>query len=275
MKGALASLGVERERDLLAAAGRADTGEALQRLEAACVRVGIKRTRWSAALAEEASRAGLEELTDGAIRNRKRMASLRQERPQLIAEELLRLSPSRQEVAATLTPDRLDEFIRGGVPTARGSAPLGKVRVKDLRRAARVARATPAGEPVTEEAVTCPAEAKRHPLDIILTRLKRLGQLTLGQAEEVVAMVVTLLALSPRETERTTRRLMDLVAQQDGPEAMDDVLDTLDGLAGRWKEVKFPSGAAGEEIRRQACAKVARILRTVSQWTGRTEREAG
>lgn len=267
----------EQVRDLALADARAHTGDLFRQLEMAAARSRVNRSECVAAVLAEAKRLDLEELTEGAIQNRKRMAKIRRERPMETAKKVLVLSASRQRAIVALPPGRLEEFVHQGVPTVTGLQSLKKARAWEVVQAARTSRRLPPGEPIPAEPQRRKKEATlslSQQFDLVMAMAFQLGSLTLEQAERLLLLVVSLFAIAPREAQRTTRRLLESTikqgSEQDGTVAVDQVLRTLDALPQLWQEVEFGPGVDRHEMAGRACGMVSRLLLIISRWTRRS-----
>ncbi len=259
------------EQDL--AKARSETGEALMRLEAAAAQNGINPIDLRFRLKEEARRLQVE-LTEGAMRNRKRMAVFRRNHPPLISAACLTLGVSRQRAIANLPAGRLQEFVHQGVPTyASGTKQLNQATAREVVQAVKASRGVPAWEPIPmEKLILTPAKRSRSQLlDLAKAMLRKAGSLTLEEAEDFLLLLMTLFAIAPRGT---TRRLMEWTNSSSEPADIDQVLDTLDALPELWERVEVSSQAARLQMADRACSKVARLLLAICTWR-KVEREAG
>ncbi len=276
-RAVLSSLEREETLGLALAEGRADTGDLLDSLERACAQSGVNRIDCVARVREEARRRGLEELSEGGIRSRKSMARFRLQRPPAIAKGFLALSPARQKAVATLPVDRLDEFLHRGVPGS--DRRLKHTKCWQVTRAVKACKRTPPGEPIVVEQ-DWRSEAERKALQQlarVMAMLRGLGSVTLAQAEQLLVILVSLFATATREESRTTRRS---VAVEPPPEcqgtvAIETVLEALDELSEQCRRVEFDRGVDRNRVAGLVCGTLSRVLRIISQWTSRTERETG
>ncbi len=270
IKAVLQGLEIEEIRELSLAEARTDTGDRLVRLEKAAALAGLHRSEVMAALIAETRRKGLEELTDGAVCNRKRMARIRRDRPPEVAKKLLVLSPSRQKAVVAVSPDRLEEFFHHGVPSAVGRMPLKTAKSWDVVRAVKVSKTTPDHELLPNEMPRKPQRCAQF--DWLMVRFRRLGSLTAEQATEMLFAVVSLLMTAPNEAQRTTRRLFGsfgLGPDQDGTAAVEELLRTLDGLPGLWQRLDVGPKVDRTELIRRACGKMSLMLLAISRWAQR------
>ena len=277
VQGVVSCLEEEKRLEEALARSRADTGDSLQRLESSCRQAGLNRSDWVSALRSETGRLGLAVLSETDIANRKRMATFRRCYPPAIADEFLLLSPARQKAFACLPFDRMEEFQYLGVPTPCGRKSLQTAKAQEVRRAVRASREVPPGEEMedTLSFVPCtelkPTETQRF--DEALCSLRQLGKLTLEQAGEILAMLVWLLARTPKEGSRTTRRLMEstlhLAAGLDEAVDVEEVFKTLDALPLVWQKVDLGPGVDPDDATNHACSLVSQLLETISLWTRR------
>ncbi len=262
----------ELEQEQVLARLRVATGEAVIRLQEAGARKGVNRIVWSASLLARGQRVGAE-MTVADIGNRKRMAIFSRHHSPETNAACLTLSVTRQRAIATLPPNRLEEFVNKGVPTATGCRPLREAKAKELARASKASRGVPPWEPIPQEKLKAdPAEIRGRQLNQAMRILKKLGSLTLEEAERLLLILMTLFSMAPR---CTTRRLSEWVDEMNSePEATDRVLDMLDALPQMCRRMNLAPGTDRLQLADKACSFVARLLQAISSWR-KAEREAG
>lgn len=268
---------VEEERlEAELAASKAGTGEALMRLEEHCKSLGVNHSEMIAHLREDADAIAVERLTEASVRNRKRLARMKQKFPKGYLPFILPLKVGAQRAMMRLTPERVGEFIARGCPVHGGAVPLKRATRKQMAYAVDAAETTIADELVI--LADRPPEVPREPDRFweLVQAFGNLDRLTLEQAEQLLSLMVPLVALDPAvKSWTTTRKPISLqigLAKEDAP--VIEALKVLDALAPWLKHVDFGK-LSRLEMRDVACALLVRIFAAIAGWYAPTLRETG
>jgi hypothetical protein len=268
---------MESETAQLLANVRADLGEALVDLEAACNPLGLKRSDLLDALEEDAADYELESLDDEGIRNHKRMARLRRDHPDY-AHFLLKLGVSQQKSMSLLSDERIGEFVTCGIPLeGGGSVPLLEATKVQVQDAARAAWKTDPGKKVE---IPKPEVPKPSP-DARVVKAKKafreLPRLTLDQAEDFLLMLLARLVFDPTITSRTTRRMIEATFEvgfgKDKVPVM-QMMDVLQALPQYLANVNFQN-LTPDEAQARACHLIMPTMAALAEWCHPARAEAG
>ncbi len=262
---------------------KAETGEALMRLEAAKRKEGVNRSAWVARLMDLCRNGGYEPMTGAAISARKRIASWRHKVPPEMARMCMGLRTTKQKLLAGCPTLRLEEFLHEGIPIKdHGRKAIQEAKDWEVRRAVHYAKAFKMGDEIWIQAKS-DDEWHRKPshMDLVEKALARLGHLTREQGAMLVLILADLLSKGPQ---RTTRRLSPAPASASAsapaPEASasklaDEVAQVLEKLRVICRDIKFSAAWEGGAMRARVCAQVAELLYAVCRWDRPVERLTG
>ncbi len=259
---------VEEERlEVELAASRANTGEALMRLEEHCKSLGVNHSEMIVELRKDADAIAVERLSEVTVRNRKRLARMKKKFPKDYLPFILPLKVGQQRSMMALTPERVGEFIALGCPVPGGAVPLKKATRRQVANAVKQAEATIADELVVMEAKPLEERPTRHPFWDLVQAFGRLDSLSPEELEQLLTLILPLMALDPRNPHRTTsRKALKLeigLLKEDVP--VMEALKVLDALPPWLKHVDFGK-ASRLEMRDIACALLAQIFQAIAAW---------
>jgi hypothetical protein len=260
---------------------KAETGEALMRLEAAKQKEGVNRSVWVARLMDLCRNGGYEPMTATAISTRKRIASWRHKVPPEMARSCMGLRVTQQKLLAGCPTLRLEEFLNDGIPIRdHGRKAIQEAKDWEVRRAVHYAKTIKMGDEIWIQAKS-DDEWHRKPslMDLAEKALNRLGHLTREQAAMLVLILADLLSKGPQPT---TRRLSVPVGPEAAPEPevrasklAEEVAEALDKLRTICRDIKFNAAWEGGALRARICTRLAELLYAVCRWDRPVERLTG
>jgi hypothetical protein len=259
---------VEEERlEIELAASRANTGEALMRLEEHCKSLGVNHSEMITELRADADIIAVERLTEVSIRNRKRLARMKKKYPEDYLPFILPLKVGQQRSMMALTPERVGEFIALGCPVPGGAVPLKKATRREVANAVKQAEATIADELVVMEAKPAEERPTKGAFWYVVQALGDVDSLSPEELEQLITLMMPLLAMALRKFRLTTDRKalkLEIGLLKENVPVM-EALKVLDALPPWLKNVDFGK-LDPREMRDIACALLARIFLAIAWW---------